>query len=70
MPAQKLGPCKAPLASGVVLPNKRPDLSRELLLLAHPLEEVAFCPLTVVNNRWLGSQMGGFGLAFQPLENL
>ena len=60
MSAQKLGPCKAPLVSGVVLPNKGPGISRELLLLACALEEVAFCPLTMVKNRWFGSQVDSF----------
>jgi len=60
MSAQKLGTCKAPLASGVVLRSKGLGISRELLLLACALEEVAFCPLTMVNSRQFGSQMGRF----------
>lgn len=47
MPAQKLGPCKALLASGVILPNKGPGLSRELLLLAIPWEK-----LLSVHSQW------------------
>lgn len=61
MLARKPGPCKGALGSGDILPNKGLGISRELLLLARPLEEVAFCPLMMVNNRWFGSQMGSFG---------
>lgn len=59
----KLGLGKAPLVLGVVLPNEELCLSRALCLLAHPLEEVAFCPPIMVNNRLFGSEKGSFWLS-------